>query len=48
MSISERQQVPPSLTFASPLAKSNFNSGSEVAAISLLPTSTHAFKQKFS
>ena len=44
MVVNYRQQTPPSLTFASPLAKI----GSGVASMFSLLKSTHAFKQEFS
>jgi hypothetical protein len=48
MVINYRQQTPPSLTFASPLAKLNSVNGSGVASMLLLLKRTHAFKQEFS
>ena len=46
--VSDRQQVPLSLTFASPLAKLNSVNGSGVALMFSLLKSTHAFNKKFS
>ena len=43
-----RQQTPPSLTFASPLAKLNSVNGLGVASMFSLLKNTHAFKQEFS
>jgi hypothetical protein len=49
MNVNYRQQVPPSLTFASPLAKLNSTIlGLAVAAMSSHLKNTHVFKQKFS
>ena len=48
MVVNYHQQAPPSLTFASPLAKLNSVNGSGVALIFSLVKSTHAFKQEFS
>ena len=49
MVVNYRQQAPPSLTFASPLAKLNLaKMGSGVTSMLSLLKSTHAFKQEFS
>ena len=48
MVVNFHQQTPPSLTFASPLAKLNSVNGSGVASMLSLLKSTHAFKQEFS
>ena len=49
MVVNYRQQAPPSLTFASPLAKINLAIiGSGVALMLSLLKSTHTFKQEFS
>jgi len=48
MVVNYHQQAPPSLTFASPLAKLNLANGSGVAMMLSLLKSTHAFKQEFS
>jgi hypothetical protein len=48
MFVNYHQQTPPSLTFASPLAKVNSANGLGVASMLWLVKSTHAFKQEFS
>ena len=48
MVVNYRQQITPSLTFASPLAKLNFINGSGVASMLSLLKNTHAFKLEFS
>jgi hypothetical protein len=54
MSINYHQQAPPSLTFASPLAKTKLSKWIRVVIIRFLKAlkqllkSTYAFKQKFS
>ena len=48
MVVNYHQQTPPSLTFASPLAKLNSANGLGVASMFSLLKSTHAFKQEFS
>jgi hypothetical protein len=49
MVVNHRQQAPPSLTFASPLAKLNSaKNGSGVATMFSRLKSTPAFNQKFS
>ena len=47
MVVNYRQQIPPSLTFDSPLAKLNSVNGSGVASMLSLLKSTHVFKQEF-
>ena len=46
MNVNYRQQTPPNLTFASPLAKLNSVNGSGVASMLSLLKRTHAFKQE--
>ena len=48
MVVNYHPQIPPSLTFASALAKLNSLNGSGVALMFSLLKSTHTFKQEFS